>query len=317
MYGKGTKDLAQAREKLLQLTKGMSPLARTQLLAVLAGESFIAQRDSFHDPLSEEYLGWLEARLASEHLGYLAKDQVNGLWGHSTTEALALVAQTYGLPFEGILNRELLLAVLDGQKSARQHQSTPNSYQWLQGLVRAAGGHWDDKPDYLNLIGIRGYLLPTGKLENIPDIYNDTLFQAWRDATGREHVQAFVASTDPGRYYYRYRKLNPHGCAWLQPGQYCYQRGIHMTYPALVQAAAVKLKRIGESGSPAAGDTSESGWFGINIHAGTGGPDVYNASAGCQVIQSYGPQGWQWQKFWSQVAGSPNRIFLYTLIDEV
>lgn len=308
--------LEQANKKLMDLTPGLSQNARARLGNILKSQSKISQRDSFYDPLAEEYLAWLEARLAADHLGYLPKDQVNGIWGHSTTEALALLARTYGLKFDGSLNQTLMLALLDGQKSPKVLQSQPNSYQWLKARVLAAGGQWDEQAGYLNLIGIRGYLLPAGKVKNLPDIYNDTLFQAWRDWQGTEHVQAFVASTDPGRYYYRYRKLNPLGCAWLNPGQYRYQKGIHRDYPALVQAAAVSLSRIDESGQHQAQDPQQTGWFGINIHAGTGGADVYNASAGCQVIQSQGPQGWQWRKFWHQIMQASNQIFMYTLLEE-
>ncbi|HEY9844214.1 MAG TPA: hypothetical protein V6D23_27335 [Candidatus Obscuribacterales bacterium] len=302
--------------KLQLLTPHLSIAAHARLLQVLAGTP-LTREETYLSQIAAECADWLEARLASEHLGYLAKDQANGVWGQSTTQALALVAQTYGLPFDGSLNQALLAAVLDGQKSPRTRPSAPNSYEWLKQGVQATGAKWDEQAGHINLIGIRGYLLPVGQVDNLPDIYNDTLFQAWVDSLGKERVQAFVASTDPGRYYYRYHKLNPRGCAWLKPGQYCYQRGMHRTYPALVQASDVTVYRIDASGQAKTGDYQQTGQFGIHIHAGTGGPDVYNASAGCQVIQSQGPQGWQWQKFWQRISQAANHLFLYTLLEEL
>ncbi|MGV3524225.1 MAG: hypothetical protein ACO1RX_08375 [Candidatus Sericytochromatia bacterium] len=311
---KGLISLSAARQKLAQLAENLSRPARDRLFQILSGSAPLAARDSFYDQHAPEYMLWIENRLAAPHLGYLAADQVNGLWGQSTTEALALLARVYGLPFQGVLDQALLQALLDGQKSPQQITSKPNSYQWLRQGVQQAGHSWQDAPQQINLIGLRGYVVPTGQVQNLPDIYNDSLFVAWRNAQG-EQVQAFLASTDPGRYYYQIRHLNPLGCAWLNPGQYAYKKGIHGYYPALVQAGPVSVTRIGKTGLPRPENVQQSGWFGIHIHAGSGGSSIYNASAGCQVIQSAGPQGWQWQRFWQLIHGAQQSVFNYTLLD--
>lgn len=305
----------EAQHKLVQLAPRLSRPARARLLGILNDEARLEQRDTWYDREALDYVLWLEQRLAAKHLAYLAPDQVNGLWGQSTTEALAKLAQVYELDFDGALTASLLQALLDGQKSAKDDSALVlNNYASLRQQVLALGFHWDDREHYLNMIGLRGYIHPQGTVENLPDIYNDSLVLAWKDSSGQQ-VLPFLASTDPGRYYYQMHRLNPLGCAWLKAGQYLYQRGIHRYYPALVQAGPVTVCRIDASGQPQAGDPEQTGWFGINIHAGTGGPQIYNASAGCQVIQSAGIRGWQWLRFWKQVSLAPNRTFYYTLIE--
>lgn len=313
--------LEQAKNKLDLLAPDLSPQSRGLFLSVLDGQKQISQRDTHYDTRAQEYIGWLEQRLASKHLRYLAEDQANGLWGQSTTDALALLARTYGLKFSGALDNQLLTAVLDGQKSPDVKQGKANTYEWLRDLVTGCGYRWDDGNGFVNLVGIRGYILPTGKVANVPDIYNDTIFVAYRDSSG-SYAVPFVASTDPGRYYYAMRRLNPQGCAYLMPGQHEYIKGRHITqssnYPALnpKNDGWVPVYRIDKSGSVNANAIkTQARW--INIHAGTGGPTVYNASAGCQVIQSNGQSGWQWRKFWELISKAPNEIFCYTLLEDI
>lgn len=296
----------------------LSEEAIEALEAVLEGAT-ITQRESFIDPVGHEYMGFIEARLSQPNLGYLAPDQSNGLWGGSTTQALCQLAQVYNLGSKTgqVLDSDLLLALLDGQKSPTSIKSKPSSYDWLKELVEANGGKWGASEGKGHIVGIRGWIYPGQKVENIPNVYNDVLYFACIK-NGQKIVKAFVSSCDPGYYYYKIRVLNQRGCAHLKAGHYKYQLGTHRNYQALIQAAPVTVVRSFE-GNAKKGDPEDTGYFGLNIHAGTAGENVYNASAGCQVIQSAGPNGWQWVQFIGAVKSvlKAGEVINYSLIEKV
>jgi lysozyme len=135
--------------------------------------------------------------------------------------------------------------------------------------------------DPVCLLGVRGYYRDTmGKPgENDRGLYDDALF-----VLSPTVFAAFNANTDPS--------VERPGIATLEPGVWRYQRGMHginrgNPYPALVQAAAVIVRRDGGK--------LDSGWFGINIHKGS---RTTTSSEGCQTL-------WpdQWQGFFELVKG--------------
>lgn len=304
-----------ATEKLPQLTGGVSSEAVSILQNILDGKRELNKEDTHYDPDSLSYIGWVEERLASKHLGYLPKHQSNGIWGGSTDTAFKRLCEVYEVPWTGKINQNVMRALIDGTRAADHLSGPPNSYQWLKALVKKTRGNWDEREGAINLVGIRGYTLEDGKIANAPDIYNDIIFVCFV-RNGVEKAIPFLASVDPGFYYYHVRPLNWKGCASLITGEpYTYELGEHRPssgpYPALnpINQGWVKVHRVDKSGVPGPNAPIEWGQW-CNIHAGTPGPQVYAASAGCTVIQGDGPWGINWQRFWNlvKVATNPKAI---------
>ncbi len=145
---------------------------------------------------------------------------------------------------------------------------------------------------------------------NVPDRYNDTIITVVGDT-----VRVYPATVDPGKTY-TMSPLDRDGCAHLMNGQYRYQPGTHKGHPAFVQAASVKIWRDANKDHRRSGsDIVETGWFGINIHAGGIRDEVGPWSAGCQVIWG-GWGGAPWTSFHAAVqAGRTKPTFAYTLAD--
>lgn len=184
-------------------------------------------------------------------------------------------------------------------------------YEYYRRAVEEMGGAFDVRPEQRNVVGVRGWM--NGRpVPNVKDQYNDTLAVLWNDKQGKPHVQKYNATVDPGAYPQLY---NPAGDAHLMPGQYNYVLGDHKGHTALNQDQAVRVWRDGnKDGIRQKHEPSESGWFGINVHAGGVEPQVSNWSAGCQVIRG-GWGGEPWQHFIHQMKSDPDRRYKYTLID--
>lgn len=182
-------------------------------------------------------------------------------------------------------------------------------------MIRAALarlGHPAPEPGRLHLLGIRG-ATPTSateitRIENLADRYNDTI-----TPFGSEIV-AMVATVDPGATFTR-SPLHPQGCAHLLNGAWTYKRGLHRGRRALVQAAPVRIWRDRDKDfARDPHEMVESGFFGINIHAGGAGPAVGSWSAGCQVIAG-GWDGAPWQTLMRLVRAADQATYRYYLID--
>lgn len=182
--------------------------------------------------------------------------------------------------------------------------------------IRAGLG--EPEPGVLHIFGIRGAVpykeVPQGKYavtikENMVDEWNDTIgmfgtaFGIWR------------GTVDPGMYY-TLDPLNTHGCAHLNNGCWLYSLGSHKGHEALVQAAPVTVTRDEDRDAQAEpGEFQETGYFGIDIHAGEGA-HVGQWSAGCQVI--FSDNGWngpQWTDFLHTVKASGHSKWKYWLFD--
>lgn len=129
------------------------------------------------------------------------------------------------------------------------------------------------------LIGIRGYYSKMGPTPfNDRGIYDDALILV---SSGGDVYATFNANVDPAA-----RGINPKikkGYASLKPGVWTYKLGYHgirsgNPYRALVQGDAVTVQRDGGK--------EETGWFGINVHAGS---RTRVSSEGCTTLppQSY------------------------------
>lgn len=176
----------------------------------------------------------------------------------------------------------------------------------------SGAGYGSPAPNRLHLLGVRG-ATPAGPAvlwtaPNVADRYNDSIV-----VFGRA-LRAFLGSVDPGAWYTN-RPLDSDGCAHLLNGHWTYQFGTHRGHPALVQAAPVKVWRDKDKDTTRdPHELTESGWFGINIHAGGVGLNVGPNSAGCQVIQG-GWTGEAWESFYRACERSGQSHFDYWLID--
>ena len=154
------------------------------------------------------------------------------------------------------------------------------------------------------MLGIRGYYKNSMGVsgQNDRGIYDDALFICTPNA-----FLSVNANCDASKYRKGWGFGREKGMASLAKGVWMYQPGIHRTYAAFRQAAAVLVNRDGTKG-----DYSEVGWFGINIHkGGTFG----TSSLGCQTIPPS-----QWASFkelmYGQLKMFGQKTFPYILIDE-
>jgi hypothetical protein len=165
-------------------------------------------------------------------------------------------------------------------------------YNFVRDGIEKNGGKFDSARRHLNLIGIRGYSRGA-KNANAFNQYNDTIGVAWLDAAGAPCGTLFDGSCDPGQLTPEY--TNAKGVAHLEPGCWWFKRGLHYGHRALVQARAVTVLRFSDV-DPAKPKVLDTGFFGINLHAGGAGENVGINSAGCQVIHG-GWLGAQWRAF--------------------
>jgi lysozyme len=135
--------------------------------------------------------------------------------------------------------------------------------------------------DPVCLVGIRGYYRDTMGAKGVNDvgIFDDALILV----SPNVHA-AFNGNVDPTRLGWNPKARKP--MAQLKPGVYRYRIGKHgirsgNPYTALVQAEPVTVYR---------GDTEETGWFGINIHAA----GRTTSSEGCQTVPK---ANGQWDAF--------------------
>lgn len=169
----------------------------------------------------------------------------------------------------------------------------------------------------LHLFGLRG-AVPASDTEvslrgNEPDHFDDTI-----GIFGTVFMLC-LGSVDPGAHYTK-EPMNPQGCAHLDDGCWLFKRGTHkgssgVGHSALVQAEAFKIHRDkNRNGRIDPGEPSDTGEFGIHIHASTNNPTIGAWSAGCQIIHSTWV-GAVWTKFHDTVFAASQDRFRYYLFD--
>lgn len=193
----------------------------------------------------------------------------------------------------------------------------------LNSYLGSLGYQVDSAPNAWNILGIRSAVPgpDPATIQQVPeqfDRYNDTLI-VFGTQNGQPLCRCFLATVDPGRFYTEH-PLNRKGCAHLLNGQYRYTIGKHHIsspngYPALVQAGKVKIWRDQNRNFLRDGcDGVETGFFGVNIHAGGTATEVGRQSAGCQVIKG-GRYGAPWRSFMNLMNRDSNSRFWYSLVD--
>ena len=168
-----------------------------------------------------------------------------------------------------------------------------------------------EEPYKLNIFGVRN-------AQSQPNKFDDDIYVFYKNNNGIWEVNKYPATTDTGTYYL----LNPYsnlGSAMMKEGQYvdAYQRGIHISYLALVQVKPIVVYRDYDRNATFDFNQDEmKGLFGINIHrAGENSVNVDTWSAGCQVFQKRD----DFNEFMEMTAKQEDlygNSFTYTLIDE-
>lgn len=199
------------------------------------------------------------------------------------------------------------------RKGKRQMRNKRTSLEDQLKLLYARYGYeWDQS---LNVFGIRN------EDDIKKDVFNDVI-GAWVDGK----LKVYKGTTDPGIYWADNNNRRKHGydemgAAHLCLGQHklAYQIGTHRGYKALAQwGNKVTIWRdVNSNWIKDSADPLQTGFFGINIHAGSG-PKIDLDSAGCQVVL-----GWNmFNSFLHHVESSqklqksPASRFHYTLFEK-
>ena len=154
--------------------------------------------------------------------------------------------------------------------------------------VERKGYTLDKRPYKLTVVGIRNGN-PVSQ-----DKFDDTLAYIYFDQNGNPQGRVGVATTDPSTFYLK-NPMNQSGAAILKSGEYkdTYVVGTHAgKYTALVQRLkpVTVIRDKDRDGYTDFLNTTESGFFGINIHRASRGKNnvavIGRDSAGCQVWQN-------------------------------
>jgi hypothetical protein len=147
-------------------------------------------------------------------------------------------------------------------------------------------------PDCVNILYVEGMDADGAANEDQPNVFNDLRLLLRFTRTGRPVIEKlWEATTEPGVFYTKVKKLDPRGAARIAFGQYkAWRVGTHMqgrptAHEALVQSADIVVFRDLNEDFERQGDERFTGMFGINQHAGGDVPksDIRRASAGCLV----------------------------------
>lgn len=150
----------------------------------------------------------------------------------------------------------------------------------------AVGAPWFEKPNDLNVLGIRRPWVPN---QPAAIAFDDVMVWAFTHPKGVGVALKAPITTDPSRKWLR-DPLNPAGCAILVPGHYprSHVLGLHRGRPGMVQDGPLRIWRDADKDEvmrptteilPAPASTK------INIHDAIGADRAEAASAGCQVFQ--------------------------------
>jgi hypothetical protein len=217
----------------------------------------------------------------------------DGSFGPVSLWAIAQFLKKIGTPTKTTLDAEVAEALLADDVSGLFPVQTPDT---LAGrIVRAmqTNGHWIGRhPDCVNIVYVEG-IDPDGTANiDAPNVFNDLRMVLRINRAGNpEIVDAWEATSEPGRFFTVVKKEDPRGAARIAFGQYkAWSVGTHMlgrpsAHEALVQTAPIEVFRDLNEDFERTGDQVFKGLFGINQHWGFDLPksDIGRASAGCLV----------------------------------
>ena len=232
----------------------------------------------------------VQQRLA--HIGLL-DPPTDGQFGAVSQWAMQTFLRKIGTPNKAALDLEAGRALLLPSADALFPVKSPSTLAGRVVKAMQARGFWLNRhPDCLNIIYIEGLDLDGQPNVDTPNKFNDLrLLLRVNRAGNPEIVGLWEATTEPGTYYTKIKKLDPRGAARIAFSQ-CksWVVGTHNQskpsgHEALVQSSDVKVYRDLNEDFERDGDKTFVGIFGINQHWGFDLPvnAVGNASAGCLV----------------------------------
>jgi peptidoglycan hydrolase-like protein with peptidoglycan-binding domain len=236
----------------------------------------------------------IQGRLALAGLLDLPTD---GMFGSVSLWALRVFAQKRQLPFSNVLNPGLVTALLADDIAATFPMVLGNDLaSRILGALQRRGYSICRHPDCINIVYVEGVDndgLGTPN-DNKPNVFNDLRCVIRIDGNGNPRLQAWEATTEPGRFYTE----NPEppgnhlpGAARIAFAQFKswavgrHRPGTVEEHEALVQVAPVTVYRDLNKDYQRAGDRTDTGIFGINQHRAHDLPhdNIARSSAGCLV----------------------------------
>jgi peptidoglycan hydrolase-like protein with peptidoglycan-binding domain len=257
---------------LEDIASGASPVP----LAVIGGDKALTRQ--------------IQDRLAA--IGLL-DPPADGSFGPVSLWATAQFLRRLGAAMKTAIDATAAKALLSDEAMTLFPLHTPDS---LAGrIVRAmqTAGHWICRhPECFNIVYVEG-MDPDGTPNvDAPNEFNDLRLALRVNRAGNpDIVEAWEATTEPGKHFTLIEKLDPHGAARIAFGQYkAWSVGTHMkgrssAHEALVQTAPIRVHRDLNQDFERTGDAVFEGVFGVNQHWGFDLPkaDIGRASAGCLV----------------------------------
>lgn len=218
----------------------------------------------------------------------LLDPKADGVWGMQSKLALSYFQRLANLPTKDGTANPATSEALEGFPTPELQLGKDLASKIVRYML--AQGFWVPVGERAYTIAYLEGVESTG-VPNLdePNEWNDrrVVLEILDDLVPRT-VGNWIATTEPGTYYTN-NPLNPRGCARIAFGQYkAWVQGYHgrQQYPALEQAAPVKVYRDGNADFIRTGDFLDEGLFGINQHHGWNCPVIEENSAGCLVGQS-------------------------------
>ncbi|HZF82515.1 MAG TPA: peptidoglycan-binding domain-containing protein [Burkholderiaceae bacterium] len=236
----------------------------------------------------------LQARLAA--IGLL-DPPADGHFGPVSQWALRAFLQAIGRAGASVLDASIAgrLLAADGEVLFPLQLTTDLAGRLVRAML--GRGHWLCRhPETVNILYVEGMDLDGRKNGDKPNEFNDLRVLLRIRGDGVPELQAWEATTSPGRFYVEHPVAGPDGkpvpgAARIELGQYkAWSVGTHRegrpgAHEALVQTRPITVSRDLDKNFQRDGDRVFTGLFGINQHWGYDMPRnrVDNASAGCLV----------------------------------
>lgn len=218
---------------------------------------------------------------------------VDGQFGPASQWALSQFLSLSGFPENALIDSTIAKALIDADPDELLPINIKDNF--ASALVTAAldEGFWLSRhPDCINILYVEGLDADGTPNDDAPNVFNDVRVVLRINRAGNPQIEGiWEATTEPGEFYTRVKKLDPRGAARVALGQYkAWTVGTHMSgrpsaHEALVQVANITVYRDLNEDFQRDGDKSFNGIFGINQHCGYDLPkaDMGRASAGCLV----------------------------------
>lgn len=218
---------------------------------------------------------------------------VDKLFGAVSHWALRALLTRMGSPSKPMLDASLAKALLAPDRDARFPLRTPDTLAGRIAGAMQAAGHWMNRhPDCVNIVYIEGMRPDGSPNDDAPDAFNDLRLLLRVNRAGTPEIAAcWEATSEPGVFHTKIKRLDPRGAARIAFGQYkAWSVGTHglgrpSAHEALVQVREIPVFRDFNEDFERQGDPVDIGMFGINQHWGYDLPvnAIGNASAGCLV----------------------------------